>query len=386
MELSNLFARFQQLGPKLALSYCFVNGAIMALDEIQNMGYDEFALRSKINMPLRLYRYYPNLDIQDVGTGKEINYSVQALENNTVFLQTPTAYDDIYDSDINIDFPEYEHLRLIEYCRRCGVEIDTELQTQQIGDILVKVLLEHYTANGNLDTVFIKTPDLEIENLANQVFQQKVIIELHNSSDMGMAVSKTIQGEYRDYTSKLKTIFRTVCFTTTPYSQLMLGGAYANCHNGFCIEYTILPNDKSYQEIYYNLFPMIYCKVRPNVTSQLVAAQDKELTKETLWNLYFHGVLRKSMDWAFQNEWRLLLPLSGENISNFNVKFFPITKVFLGNRMRPSSRKKIIDICNRKHIPYIGVKRNAAIFEMQDCEIKCEDCPQYKNAKGQSVL
>ena len=80
MELSNLFARFQQLGPKLALSYCFVNGAIMALDEIQNMGYDEFALRSKINMPLRLYRYYPNLDIQDVGTGKEINYSVQALE------------------------------------------------------------------------------------------------------------------------------------------------------------------------------------------------------------------------------------------------------------------------------------------------------------------
>lgn len=92
------------------------------------------------------------------------------------------------------------------------------------------------------------------------------------------------------------------------------------------------------------------------------------------------------MDWAFQNEWRLLLPLSGENISNFNVKFFPITKVFLGNRMRPSSRKKIIDICNRKHIPYIGVKRNAAIFEMQDCEIKCEDCPQYKNAKGQSVL
>ena len=47
MELSNLFARFQQLGPKLALSYCFVNGAIMALDEIQNMGYDEFALGQK---------------------------------------------------------------------------------------------------------------------------------------------------------------------------------------------------------------------------------------------------------------------------------------------------------------------------------------------------
>lgn len=161
----------------------------------------------------------------------------------------------------------------------------------------------------------------------------------------------------------------------------MWGGAYANCHKGFCIEYTVLPKDEVYKEIFYNLFPMIYCKIRPDMTSRLVMAKDKELTKETLWDIYSHGALRKSLDWAFQNEWRLLLYPHSTNIADYNVKFFPITKVFLGNRMQPKNRKKIIEICNRKHIPYIGVKRNSNLFEMQDCEIKCENCPDYQNGE-----
>lgn len=253
MDILNLIADFRKHAPEFASSYCIVNGAVMNLNEIQNMGYDEFSLRSKINMPLRLYRYYPNKKVKDKETGEEINYSHQALENNTVFLQSPTEYDDVYDSDINIDYPEYEHLRLIEYCRRCGIEVKMEQPTQEIGDILVKTLWKYYTTNGNFDNVFTKTPNSEIEQLANQIFKQKIIIELCNTHDFGLALLKTVQDEYTDYISKLKTTFRTVCFTTTPYSQLMWGGAYADCHNGFCIEYTVLPNDETYREVYYNL-------------------------------------------------------------------------------------------------------------------------------------
>ena len=250
MDILNLIADFRQLAPEFASSYCIVNGAIMNLDEIQNMGYDEFTLRAKINMPLRLYRYYPNKKVKDKETGEEINYSVYALENNTVFLQSPTAYDDVYDSDIYIDYPEYEHLRLIEYCSRCGVDVKMEQTTQEIGDILLKILCEYYAVNQNFDNIFTKTPDSEIERLSNQIFSQKILIELFNTHDFGLALLKTLQDEYADYISKLKNTFRTVCFATTPYSQLMWGGAYADCHRGFCIEYTVLPNDEAYKEIY----------------------------------------------------------------------------------------------------------------------------------------
>lgn len=123
---------------------------------------------------------------------------------------------------------------------------------------------------------------------------------------------------------------------------------------------------------------MIYSKIRANLTSLIAIQEDTEITYEYVWNLYFNGALRKSIDWAYQNEWRLLLPIKSNNPEDLNVKFFPITKVYLGNRMNSIERKKIIEICKEKQIPYVGVKRSQNYFEMQDCEIKCEDCYQYK--------
>ena len=123
---------------------------------------------------------------------------------------------------------------------------------------------------------------------------------------------------------------------------------------------------------------MIYCKIRPNMTKRLAKIENKELTKEILWDIYFHGALRKSIDWAFQNEWRLLLPMKKHLTSDsYCIPFFPITKVFLGNRMSQESRKEIIEICHDRKIPYSGVVRNPNVFEMQECPTKCEDCTKH---------
>ena len=66
---------------------------------------------------------------------------------------------------------------------------------------------------------------------------------------------------------------------------------------------------------------------------------------------------------------------------NYNIEFFTITGVFLGNRMSNIKRREIIEICKERNIPYIGVKRNANVFWMSDCEIKCEDCYRYNKRK-----
>ncbi|MEI3305239.1 MAG: DUF2971 domain-containing protein [Dysosmobacter sp.] len=62
---------------------------------------------------------------------------------------------------------------------------------------------------------------------------------------------------------------------------------------------------------------MIYCKTQPNMTERIAKFQDAEFTMEALRDIYFHGALRKSIDWAFQNEWRLLLPMGRKNTSDF---------------------------------------------------------------------
>lgn len=378
MDINKLILSFKQNVQKFESSSCIVNGAIMNIDDIQNMGYKEFGMRSKISMPLKLYRYYPNLVNKEDGIEK--NYSLMALRNNTVFMQSPSEFDDVYDSDINIDFYEYERLRLIEYCKRCKIIVNEIYSTQQIGNILVETLAASLNATGNFNSAFVKKPDTEIEKLSNKYFVTKLLIELNNKSDLAQAVSNVISFEFSEYSLKLKNTFRTNCFATTPYSQLMWGGIYADCHKGFCVEYTVLPNDEQYEIIYQNLFPMIYCKTRPDMTARLVKFKDTDITEDSLWDIYSHGALRKSIDWAFQNEWRLLLPMKYENVSDYNMKFYPITKVFLGNRMPWEKRKEIIQICHMRNIPYVGVKRNPNVFEMQDCSMKCEDC--NKNNKS----
>ena len=390
MDINNLLQEIRKASPYMAESYCIVNGSIMNLNEVQNMGYDEFNLRAKQRMPLKLYKYFPNTltDLTDENTGKPIidqvtgkvktvNYSMQALKNNTVFMQSPTLFDDVYDSDINLDYSEYERARLLEYCSHCEIDVTEKMETQELGNRLINEIWELFQSKGNFDSLFKRAPATESENLSNQCFLLKLKKELNRNNDLAIALKNVILSDFEIYSKYLQNVFRATCFATTPYSQLMWGGSYANCHKGFCVEYTVLSNDPSYQKLFLNLFPMVYCKVRPNMTDRLVKLEDKEPTKELLWDIYFHGALRKSIDWAFQDEWRLLLPMKNNLESkDYCVPFFPITKVFLGSRMPQVARKEIIQICHEKQIPYIGVTRKSNVFEMQECIVKCEDCPK----------
>lgn len=387
----NELQKFKKFAPQFLESCCIVNGVMMNLDEVQNMGWDEYSLHSRRNMPLKLYKYFPNqsTELIDEKSGKHIiddkigkvkmeNYSIQALINNTVFMQSPSLFDDVYDSDISLNYDEYEKIRLLEYCERCELNVNESMSTQEIGNILLHAIYESFKITGKFNSVFKRKPISEIEKLSNKNFSLKLENEFLKGNDFGRALACIINTDFMEYSRYLQNIFRATCFATTPYSQLMWGGAYADRHKGFCIEYTVLPNDPQYEIIFYNLFPMIYCKVRPNMTERLTKVQNKEFTKEIVWDIYFHGVLRKSIDWAFQNEWRLLLPMKrNQEKKDYCMQFFPITKVFLGSRMPIIARKEIIEICNDKNIPYSGVTRNPNIFEMQECAIKCEKCPKY---------
>lgn len=92
-----------------------INGAVYPLDEVEKMGYAEFGLRARINMPKRLYKYFPNMRKEvrgDSGEVTSVNYSLDALKSNCVYLNCPDQFDDVYDSDINIPWEEYSLFRL----------------------------------------------------------------------------------------------------------------------------------------------------------------------------------------------------------------------------------------------------------------------------------
>lgn len=206
-----------------------------------------------------------------------------------------------------------------------------------------------------------------------QVFALRFYNQLLTTNDLAIALKKVIWEEYTEFTKDLRQKFRVSCFTTSPFSQLMWSAKYANEHKGFCIEYT-LSTDKEYTEALQNLRPVIYTKVRHPITQALLESHNQNHTTKSLRDLYLNGALRKSLDWAYQNEWRLLWPPDRYDQKGFSMKFFPISKVYLGNRMPPQRRKKIINICKKKGIPYAGVIRSSNKYEMKECSELCENC------------
>ncbi|MDO4170518.1 MAG: DUF2971 domain-containing protein [Lachnospiraceae bacterium] len=377
MNIEGLSNFLKESSLDLAENYCIVNRRIVSLKEVECMGCNEFSLFSKKNMPLKLYKYFPNK--WEVKDNIPVNYSLLALKNNTVYMQSPDLFDDVYDSNIHIEWKEYAYTRLRIYCQRCKCSTGENLNFEELLNSLSNLLQEVLNSSQNIQAVF-GTDENEMVRLTNEIFANRILLLINRNVNLSEAIIQALEQEYIEYTKQLQKTFRTTCFATTPFSQLMWGGSYADCHKGFCIEYTIDPNIVELQNQYSNLFPMVYCSVRPDVTKEIIKTRDKAITDKELWSIYFHGALRKSIDWTYQDEWRLLLPFNKATV-NFNVKFFPITKVYLGNRMNKANRQEIIEICHKKNIPYAGVTKDNNKFQMRECNTLCEECPNFQSKR-----
>ena len=349
---------------KFLSDYCIVNGEFLKLSDIEKWGYNDFIHFVQSRIPKKLYKYFPNT-VDD----NNINYSLEAIIENTVHLSFPKVFDDIYDSDISMSFELFQKLRLGEYCRRTGLiprENVQNYQTKRLTEILLERINKTEGDIVKIMNIFDNNLCSEIEKLANELFCRRFYFEIsHNKADYSNALHNVLRTEYYKCLESFKNTFKTTCFATTPYSQLMWGGSYGNCHHGLCIEYTI-SDDEDFRGIYENLFPLVYSKVRSNIEKDFINQLDSFPSMDTLKDIYIHGALRKSLDWSFQNEWRLLLMEGMPEMDESKVRFFPISKVYMGYRMAPEEREKVIMICNAKGIEYATVQKRSDIFEMEE--------------------
>lgn len=355
----------------------FICGNAYSESEIKQMSREDFCMEALRFLPQKLYKYFPNT------TNEEgINYSSQALENNTVYLQTPMQFDDPYDCAITIDWLEFFMRRLTYYANECGCPVDHSWDYNKLVYELSLFLYTCINSGKSLEAIFrIKEDRNDHVDLTKHKFillLQTVLHECQKDEAVWQkAFFRALNEEFSDTNKYLAGSFRVSCFTTSPYSMRMWAH-YANNHKGFCIEYTAPPFNDQTKDIYSTLFPAIYSDHRTSVLDQCVSHLSMpRITDEILWDIYKYGLLSKSLVWKEQNEWRLISCdnlLSGDE--HYNCRFFPISKVYLGNKMKPDDRKTVIEICNSKQIPYVGVTVHNDRYQMHDCERLCEDCPK----------
>ena len=359
----------------------YINGNQYSKEMVQSLSRDDFSRMVILNHPQKLYKYYPNTI--DVNTHR--NYSFEALENNTVYLQTPTKFDDPYDSKVYLDEEQFAKRRIMHYASLCNFIIDPEWDINRLMYEFAMFLYPHSSSIQGLEVLFgILGDKNNYVDLTHDSFVLKLLNTLYTNNGSNdswqKAFYEAIHAEFVSTRNTLVERFRVACFTTTPYSMLMWAH-YANSHQGFCVEYEFPALEEKYSNLLSGLFPVIYTNERNSVLEQFV--QDLEspiVSDEVLWPIYKYGLLAKSLDWRYQNEWRLLsLDKMLADKSDYNCSFMPISKVYLGAKMKDDEeRRKIAKICDEKGIPVTCVMPKQDEFIMQDC-LRKPGCLLEKN-------
>lgn len=360
------------------MSEFYIRGTPYSATEIAVLKQEDFAVQTINTMPKSLYKYFTNTVNPEEGR----NYSQEALEKNTVFLQQPSLFDDPYDCAALIDEQEFAHCRIAYYAKLCGLDISPEWDYSQIAYEFSCFLYQGIKEGKHLLEIFpIYTGSKDVVKMRNEVFALSLQVDFNKLPPSGDIWRKmfynAIHREYVDVYSNLIQKFRVSCFTETPYSILMWSH-YANNHKGFCIEYEIPTYTEPYARLYHNLMPVIYGNERIPILEQYTRVlQSSRVTPDLLWDIYKYGLLMKSDEWRYQNEWR---PISWDDLlssdDHYNCKCFKIKKVYLGNRMDTNNRLRLIEICKNRRIPYTGVIIAPDKYKMLNCAQLCEDCPR----------
>lgn len=275
-------------------------------DEIDSLSRTAFSLRYICDeKPLKLFKYFPN-----IYNLENRNYSLEALQNNTVHLQNPLLFDDPYDSTLLIEPNIFAVKRIRYYAEICKINLNAQWDYFRILFELASYLYSLIDSGKNLEDVFLngyaETNHLYLRHKRFLENLNQKLIEYSDRNDVWqIAISEAISREFIEAKEFIKS-FKVSCFTTNPYSMLMWAH-YADYHKGFCIEYEIPNYCKENAHIFNNLFPVIYSKERTSVLPYCInALTNKSLSDDDLWNMYKYGLLTKSLDWKYQDEWRLI--------------------------------------------------------------------------------
>ena len=81
-------------------------------------------------------------------------------------MQSPSLFDDVYDSDISLNYSEYERARLLEYCIRCEIDVKEAMETPELANALMQTIADMINSTGNIDSLFKSAPATKNEDLS----------------------------------------------------------------------------------------------------------------------------------------------------------------------------------------------------------------------------
>jgi hypothetical protein len=258
-------------------------------------------------------------------------YSRKNLENDCVWITSPTSYNDPYDSSISVSIDKLARASILEEVKSfIANELGSSLDMSDVDSIL----------NDPNPAMSLGKLILEKVDLVSSEQQESLLQFL---SEVLQSAEKSLQDRFphQGHKDSLK-----VCSFSETHRSIIMWSHYGDQHRGFCIEYgtDALPESDLFLRL---LYPVIYSDKLFDATKHYRAFLHNRHT----FNLLFPAVaaLYKSCEWRYEKEWRLIIPVN--LVPKASAWRVPTPKrVHLGCRMPLENKEQIVEICKKKHI------------------------------------
>ena len=315
-----------------------INNNPESLKDLMSLSTDSLYKKLSIKPGMKLYKYCPFN-----------KYTIENIKSGNVYLSNPLDFDDTFDSLSDAEEYSYINIRLQFYLQIFKVNYDYNATNDELENLLFAKMGEVANTADKFDEYLSK---ININLISKQKFKIVYLKVLLSQNSIEHPIRNALLDEYNDFINTASN-YRISCFTTNP-CNLKMWSLYANKNKGVCIEYTV--DDKADKYI----FSVMYSHVRGDVNTCIV--YEDVNTEDAFLRILLNSVLRKDICWAEQNEYRYIT--ANEQYPDNLVQFYPITGIYMGNKILKRNYKVITNICKELKVDCYYMQRNLINYEL----------------------
>lgn len=296
----------------------------------QNLNIEKAQILKAQNFPKVLYSY---------GRFTKENYALQNLKDGKFYLQSADRFNDLYDCHQRIDMGALlkamplDQIRQTKAADFAGGERHPELKT---GADVFKY--------GK-------------QRLQEMVGEEKAAAAMEA---VDAFVSQMNDKSMREKIARIQAGTKVCCFCSRRIEEsFLMWSHYADYHRGFCVAYD--PHEIGLPK----LQPVIYTDTFFDGTPHFQAALEG---KQMNTLLTFIGAMHKHPDWAYEQEWRIVIPQGGEEGSAIEA---PAPKaLFAGARIEADNLVELQKVAAEKKIPLYRMELDPHRYWLHLVEMK----------------
>jgi len=276
------------------------------------------------NLPKSLFKYC---------SFDEQNRNIDNLKKDIVWLSDPSSFNDPYEFSSKIDI---DIVLKKSYTDKINVFLDSTFKDSFTNEEKT-ILQKDNRSYGEIVSELIATGRISQEKLDD--FEYRYI----------GVITESIENE------NIKKLFKVSSFSESN-SSLLMWGHYANKHTGFCIEYNIKSLSIEHP-LTKSLYPVVYSKELVDMTEYYL-----HKTKNPNLDYLLPVMIKKSLEWEYEKEWRLLI------VDNTEIGIeFPMPRpkaIYLGSKFNPDNLKEIYTYCSDNKIDLYRMKLDSSKYEL----------------------